>query len=238
MPKLTITVDTILKSGVVDASTLPAAEKHFANEGETFDIDAYVLEAGHIKFTLAKDGSFPTIAGRNTWYVFAKHATTGERDGIQPSQFRVNSIALKVIPAFEGLELKQYYCPAGISTIGYGATVFIDGGDVPVGAIITEEIATELLQRDLTRFVASLRSLVKVPLTGRQIGALTSFVYNLGAGALAESTLLRRLNGGESREAIAAEFLKWDKADGVQLPGLTRRREAERDLWLGFQPKL
>jgi lysozyme len=238
VPKLIITVDTILKSSVRDASTLPTTEKHFANEGETFDIDAYVLEQGHIKFTLAKTGSFPTIAGRNTWHVFAKHAKIPSPGNIAPSQFRPNSIAVKTIAAFEGLELKQYICPAGFSTIGYGSTRFIHGEDVPAGAVITEQVATELLQRDLKEFIGSLRSLVTVPLTGKQIGALTSFVYNLGADALAESTLLRRLNGGESREAIAAEFLKWDKADGEQLAGLTRRREAERDLWMGREPKL
>jgi lysozyme len=143
-----------------------------------------------------------------------------------------------LIAEFEGLELKQYYCPAGISTIGYGSTRFIDDGDVPIGAIITEAIARELLQRDLKEFIGSLRSLVKVPLTGKQVAALTSFVYNLGAGALADSSLLRRLNNGESAEAIAAEFLKWDKAGGERLAGLTRRREAEKALWMGAEPKM
>jgi lysozyme len=238
MPKLTIKTSTTLKSGTGEASTLPDTEKHFVEADKTFELDAYVLEDGHIKFTLAKNGSCPMIKGRNTWFVFGGHARVGERDGIAPSQFRPNRIGIKIIQHFEGLELKQYYCPAGFSTIGYGATVFTDGGDVPVGAIITEEIALQLLQRDLMRFVGSLRSLVKVPLTGRQVGALTSFVYNLGSGALAESTLLQLLNDGEEREVVADQFLRWDKADGVPLAGLTARREAEKDLWLGVEPVL
>jgi lysozyme len=232
---LIVTANSTLKVSTAQSSAIALDEKFSVAKGDRFLIDAWIAIDDHIKFTIARASDIQQIKGRNTWYIFASHCQIeGETiAAIAPTQFRPNSIAVDLICEFEGLELKQYYCPANFSTIGYGSTRFIDGGDVPVGAIITEQIARDLLQRDLKEFVSSLRSLVNVKLTGKQIAALTSFVYNLGAGALAESTLLKRLNAGESREAIAAEFLKWDKADGQQLPGLTRRRRAESDLWVG-----
>ena len=93
------------------------------------------------------------------------------------------------------------------------------------------------MRADLLRFYRAVLSLVTVPLTDGMLVALTSFAFNVGVGALKSSTLLRRLNAGNYR-AAADELLRWDKAKDPKtgelrtLAGLTRRRQAERELFL------
>lgn len=134
---------------------------------------------------------------------------------------------LDLIKSFEGLRLSAYKCPADVWTIGYGTTV-----GVKPGQTITKERAEELLREDVKRFEQQVLRLVKVPLTQGQFDALTSFVYNLGAGNLSNSTLLRLLNAGDYKGA-AAQFDRWTKAGGKELPGLVKRRAAERALFEG-----
>lgn len=134
---------------------------------------------------------------------------------------------LDLIKSFEGLRLSAYRCPADIPTIGYGTTSGVKMGDT-----ITKERAEELLREDVKRFEAQVFRLVKVPLSQGQFDALVSFVYNLGAGNLSNSTLLRLLNAGDYAGA-AAQFDRWTKAGGKVLPGLVRRRAAERALFEG-----
>lgn len=140
--------------------------------------------------------------------------------------------AVELVKHFEGLSLDAYLCPAGVPTIGYGHT---DG--VRLGQTITEAQAEKLLQADLTEAAADVDRLVTVPLTDAQRGALASFVFNLGPGALASSTLLRLLNSGDTTGA-AAQFTRWTKArvkgELVDLPGLVRRRAAEQALFQGM----
>ncbi|MFG3451150.1 lysozyme [Stutzerimonas stutzeri] len=136
---------------------------------------------------------------------------------------------LDLIKSFEGLRLSAYRCPADIPTIGYGTTAGVKMGDT-----ITKERAEELLREDVARFESQVLRLVKVPLTQGQHDALVSFVYNLGAGNLSNSTLLRLLNAGDYAGA-AAQFDRWNKAGGKVLAGLVRRRAAERAL---FESKL
>ena len=129
-----------------------------------------------------------------------------------------------LVKEFEGLYLTAYRCPAGVLTIGWGHT----GSDVKAGMTITKARAEELLKNDLQKFANCVLSYVKKPLNPNQNGALTSFAFNLGCGALQSSTLLRRLNAGEDPNTVAAqEFPKWVKAGGKTLPGLVRRRAAE-----------
>ncbi len=132
---------------------------------------------------------------------------------------------LDLIKSFEGLRLSAYRCPADIPTIGYGTTAGVKMGDT-----ITKERAEELLREDVARFEAQVLRMVKVPLTQGQHDALVSFVYNLGAGNLSNSTLLRLLNSGDYKGA-AAQFDRWNKAGGKTLAGLVRRRAAERALF-------
>lgn len=134
--------------------------------------------------------------------------------------------ALSLIRKFEGLRLKAYRDPVGIWTIGYGTTAGVVGG-----MVITEAQAEALLLEEAEHCAASIAHMVKVPLNSNELCALVSFVYNLGAGNLKKSTLLRKLNADAPRAEVASEFLKWNKAGGKVLLGLVRRRQAEYELF-------
>jgi putative NIF3 family GTP cyclohydrolase 1 type 2 len=99
---------------------------------------------------------------------------------------------------------------------------------------ITEADAEALLLSDLEKFARAVDTQIRVPLTNNQRCALISFVFNVGAGALMESTLRRRLNNGEDPQKVAMEELpRWNKGDGKVLEGLVRRRRDELDLFIG-----
>ena len=131
---------------------------------------------------------------------------------------------------FEGVRLKAYKCPAGVWTIGIGAT------NPPVNATdeITREEAFKRLDRDLVQYEDGVKRLIQVGLTQGQFDALVDFAYNAGVGALAKSTLLKKVNAGKFDE-VPAEFMKWTKGGGKELPGLVRRRRAEVKLWRGLE---
>ena len=133
---------------------------------------------------------------------------------------------LGLIQTFEGCKLSAYLCPAGVPTIGYGRTT-----GVKLGQTITQAQADAWLLEEYDGFERKVRALVKVPLTANQLGALVSFAYNVGTGALGSSTLLRLLNKGDYAGA-ALQFARWNKAGGRVLNGLTRRRKAEADLFV------
>lgn len=137
---------------------------------------------------------------------------------------------LPLVRQFEGCKLTAYLCPAGVPTIGYGRT-----RGVKLGQKITQVQADTWVEQEYDEFEAAVRKLLRVPVSDNQLGALVSFAYNLGTGALAGSTLLRKLNAGDYKGA-AAQFASWDKArvNGAlrALPGLTKRRAAEAALFL------
>lgn len=141
-----------------------------------------------------------------------------------------SQLGIDLIKSFEGFRAETYSCPAGIPTIGYGTTK-IDGIEIPFGLVVTEEDAELLLKEDLVKFEHVINSLVKVELTQNQFDSLVCFVYNIGEGNFKKSTLLKLLNSGEFEKA-SNEFPRWNKANGKVLDGLTRRRSAERDLFL------
>ena len=134
--------------------------------------------------------------------------------------------ALELIRQFEGLRLAAYKCPAGIPTIGYGTTK-----GVKMGMTITKDEADRLLSEDVQRLADHVNDLVKDPLNQSQFDALVSFVYNIGPYAFAKSTMLKLINQGLLDDA-ANQFVRWNKAGGEVLQGWTRRRIAERDLYL------
>ncbi|NTW70497.1 MAG: lysozyme [Chlorobiaceae bacterium] len=140
---------------------------------------------------------------------------------------QISEKGLDLIRGSEGISLKAYVCPAGILTIGYGHT----GPDVTAHLTITQDKANQLLRQDVARFESAVNELVAVPMTQGMFDALVSFAYNLGAGALKSSTLLKKLMEGDKAGA-ADEFLRWNKANGQVLNGLTVRRESERKLFL------
>lgn len=138
--------------------------------------------------------------------------------------------AFDLVRNFEGLYLTAYRCPAGIPTIGFGRTA-----GVKMGQTITRAQAETYLRADMSAAAAQVDKLVKVLLTPNQRGALASFVFNLGAGSLQQSTLLKLLNQRDYAGA-ADQFGRWVYAtvNGVktELPGLVKRRAAERALFL------
>ncbi|ENJ7288196.1 lysozyme [Enterobacter hormaechei] len=138
---------------------------------------------------------------------------------------------IALIKQFEGCKLTAYQDSVGVWTIGYGWTQPVDGKPIRAGMTIKQETAERLLKTGLISYESDVSRLVKVGLTQGQFDALVSFTYNLGARSLSTSTLLRKLNAGDYAGA-ADEFLRWNKAGGKVLSGLTRRREAERALFL------
>ncbi len=129
---------------------------------------------------------------------------------------------LELTREFEGLRLEAYQDSAGVWTVGYGHT----GAEVHGGLTITRDQAEEFLRGDLEKAAAAVRRLIKVEVTQGQFDALVDFAFNLGAGRLASSTLLRELNAGNGVGA-AEQFARWSCAGGAVLPGLLRRRRAE-----------
>lgn len=138
--------------------------------------------------------------------------------------------AVDLVKEYEGLRTSAYKCPAGVWTCGYGAT----GKGVTPTTVWTTKQAEERLAADLADAAKHVDKLITVPLTENQRGALSSFVFNLGPGAFASSTLLRFLNLGDTVGA-AAQFGRWTKARVggklVDLPGLVARRAAEAALF-------
>lgn len=146
---------------------------------------------------------------------------------------KVNKAGLDLVKSFEGLFLKPYLDPIQIPTIGYGTIVYENGVKVSMkDPAITEERAIELLQHELDEKAHNVERMVKVELNDNEFAALVSFAYNVGWQSLEKSTLLKLLNSGADRSAVADQFLRWNKAGGKELAGLTRRRQAERSLFL------
>jgi lysozyme len=139
---------------------------------------------------------------------------------------KVSNNGINLIKRFEGLELKSYKDSVGILTIGYGHTHAVKAGDV-----ITGEQADAFLREDLQVAELTVNTNVKVKLTQGQFDALVSFVFNLGSGNFVKSTLIKKLNAGDYAGAVD-EFSKWVNAGGKKLPGLVKRRAAEREVFL------
>lgn len=139
--------------------------------------------------------------------------------------------AAELARKFEGLYLRPYLCPAGIPTIGYGATYYEDGTHVRLtDAPITKDRAEALLEHMLlTVYAPAVSRLCPAADTPGRAGALIDFAYNLGVGNLSSSGLRRRVNAGQWDEA-KLELLKWTRGGGRVLPGLVKRRAAEAEM--------
>ena len=140
----------------------------------------------------------------------------------------INQEGLELIKVFEGCELKAYRDAVGVLTIGYGST----GGHVKVGMTITRVEAEQLLREDLQRFEVGVdQRLGDTEVTDNQFSAMVSLAFNIGLANFSGSSVLRRILAGNVQGAADA-FLMWNKAGGKELKGLTRRRAAERELFL------
>lgn len=141
----------------------------------------------------------------------------------------LNAIGLELIKSFEGLKLIAYKDSVGVWTIGYGHTA-----STTPGMSITEDQATQLLKSDLQKTedgVSKVLNRFGLNLNDNQYSALVSLSYNVGVGRLAASSIITALDNDNTMQAADA-FLKYTYAKGIQLPGLVRRRKAERALFL------
>ena len=139
----------------------------------------------------------------------------------------LSSAGLDLLKKSEGFRDRVYTDVAGFRTIGFGHRL-TPGEAYPTG--ITQAEGEMILSRDLAIAESAVERLVKVPLTQGQFDALVDFVFNLGAGRLASSTLLGYLNTGRFDEA-AWQLLAWDHAGSREIAALKSRREAEFHLW-------
>ena len=145
---------------------------------------------------------------------------------------QLSAEGLNLIKRFEGFRSQQYTDVAGFPTIGYGHRV-VPPESFPGG--VSELQAAAILAGDVSAAELAIGRLVKVTLTQGQFDALVDFCFNLGAGRLANSTLLRCLNAGRY-DAAAEQLLLWDLAAGEVNLGLKARREAEFRLWKSAAP--
>lgn len=145
---------------------------------------------------------------------------------------KIGTSGIELIKRFEGFYSKPYLCPAGVPTIGYGATYYEDGTRVKLtDPSITQERAIQLLKNVLVQYEKAVDSFTRDDITQNQFDALVSFSYNVGTQALKNSTLLKRVNINPADPDIRVQFMRWNKAGGVILKGLTKRREAEANLY-------
>lgn len=148
---------------------------------------------------------------------------------------KASNNAVKLIAQFEGFESKPYICSGGVVTIGYGTTIYPSGVKVNMNdSVITKQQADEYLLNDINKFSNGVDLLVRSNINQNQFDALVSFAYNVGLGNLSNSTLLKLINVDPNNSLIKNEFIKWNKAKGKVLAGLTRRRNAEANLY--FKP--
>jgi GH24 family phage-related lysozyme (muramidase) len=145
--------------------------------------------------------------------------------------------AQRIVKEFEGCKLQAYICPAGVPTIGWGSTT-IGGKVVREGQSISQAQADAQLNADLQRFYDALARAIPAVTSwpGNRVAALVSWTYNIGVGAMQDSTLRRRILAGEDPAKVAAEELpRWINKGTPVEAGLTRRRAAELSLFLGQQ---
>jgi lysozyme len=144
----------------------------------------------------------------------------------------INQASLEIVKEFEGCKLTAYKCPAGVWTIGYGTTAAAFVGVEPkVGMTITQAEAEKYLKLAIKKFAEAIKPAITQPINENEFGAFVSLAYNIGSGAFKKSSALRHFNAGDKAKAADA-ILMWNKAGGKVLAGLTRRRAAERALFL------
>jgi lysozyme len=140
---------------------------------------------------------------------------------------KISAGGMELLKRSEGFRNRVYLDVAGLATIGYGHRL-LHSESFPDG--IDSVQASELLAADVRDAEQAVERMVKVPLAQSQFDALVDFVFNLGAGRFATSTLLKCLNAGRYDEAVK-ELLRWNRAAGQEIPALRNRREAEVKLW-------
>ena len=138
---------------------------------------------------------------------------------------------IPIIRRFEGCRLRAYLCPANKWTIGWGSCFYENGSAVKEGDIITQERADKLLINTVIEFEQGVKNAVKSTINDNQLGALTSFAFNIGVRRFRGCTLLKMVNKNPDDILIRRELLKWVNKGSAFERGLTRRRTAEADLY-------
>lgn len=151
--------------------------------------------------------------------------------GIAIDEMHVSPSGIDLICNFEGLRLKSYDDGIGIWTIGFGTTKYPNGIRVKKGDSCTLEQAKAYMHNDLKEFEQTVNDAVRVPLTQNQFDALVSLTYNIGTTAFKSSTLVKRLNE-ENYKNAADQFDVWINAGGKRMQGLINRRAKEKALFL------
>lgn len=220
MGTITSLESTFLKKRPLDSSRLSPVEKVGCLPGRVYKFSS---------IEQAKDGHRKVVLeyGAGSWYIFSSHwqvDTELDKSTIDPR-------CIAIVKEFEGLELEAYVCPAGVITIGFGSTFYPDGRSVKMGDEITIQQAEDMLLVVLSDFQSEVIKRVDVDITASMLAALTSFTFNVGVGAFSDSTLLKELNAARYT-AAADQMLRWVRGDGRVLPGLVRRRQAEKRLFL------
>lgn len=155
----------------------------------------------------------------------------------------IHPAVITMIKHHEGVRFKPYRCPAHLWTIGVGHVLYPEQGKLPVAErlkfplkpedfrVFSKEEVDRILEKDLQRFLVGVQRYCPTGLNPNRLGALVSFAFNVGLGTLQRSTLRMKHNAGRFDEA-AEELLKFSKAGGKVLPGLLKRRNDERALYL------
>ena len=196
------------------------------------------IDQDNDQMILKEDGMLPgsnsqtTTDNNGNTVTNTDSAVSGEDTKLNPaSSYSPSSDAVNLIKQYEGLRLTAYQDSVGVWTIGYGTTI-INGSPVYQGQTITQSQADEyLLAHIKTEVSPTISSKTKAPITQSMYDALCCFTYNLGSGTLSRSTLLKDLNTTKYLDSATA-FLDYNKAGTTILPGLTKRRAAEKNLFL------
>lgn len=144
---------------------------------------------------------------------------------------KISNRGIELIKQFEGCELEAYADIIGVWTIGFGNTYYLDNTKVKKGDKITDKQADELLRETIKGYEIGISKSLKTTIKQNQFDALVCIAYNVGVQAIQKSTLLKLVNKNPNDPKIADEFLKWNKAGGKSVNGLTRRRIAESKLY-------
>lgn len=152
-------------------------------------------------------------------------------------KMQLSDPGFQLIAEFEGFRSTPYLDAAGVPTIGFGSTYYMDGrkvkmSDKPISRDQAKALKLAIINQDFAPAVHRAIQEIPIPITQGMFDAMVSLAYNIGAGAFAKSSVVRHLKAG-NKKAAADAFLLWNKAGGKVLNGLTRRRQAERLLFLG-----
>lgn len=148
---------------------------------------------------------------------------------------KISQAGIDLIKQFEGYRGDAYPDPATGAepwTIGYGTTIYPNGSKVKKGDSASQAQAEEYLRHDVAKFESGVSALLTAPTTEAQFDAMVSIAYNIGLGNFGKSTLLKKHNA-KCWTCAAGQFLVWNRAGGKVMNGLTRRRNAERAMYLG-----